>query len=74
MGKKCPYCDAEMELGYIQCRDSLCWTKKKRLAVAFPSLNKMSVKLGVENGPFSGTAMEAYLCRSCKKIVIDYSE
>lgn len=26
---KCPYCNDEMNQGYIQCRDGLYWTPKK---------------------------------------------
>lgn len=69
--KKCPYCNEEMESGYIQCRDGLWWAKKKRLVAAFPNLDKMSVKLSIEDGPFSGCAARAYLCRTCKKIIVD---
>ncbi len=73
MNKNCPYCNEEMEMGYIQCRDGICWTEKKRLVAALPSLSKASVRLGMENGLFSGVIAEAYLCRACKKIVIDYA-
>lgn len=73
MDRKCPYCGKEMEMGYIQCRDDIWWAEKKRLAAAFPSLSKKAVKLAVSEF-FSEAAVEAYLCRGCKKIEIDYSE
>ena len=72
MDKKCPYCNREMELGYIQCRDSFCWAKKKRFSAALSGLSKTSVKLAASQF-FFFFFVEAYLCRACKKIVIDYS-
>lgn len=27
---KCPYCQQEMEPGYIQCRDGVYWSEKER--------------------------------------------
>lgn len=72
-GEKCPYCKGEMEQGYIQCRDSIWWAKKKHFSAALSGLCKTSVRLAA-NEFFSEAAVEAYLCRLCKKIVIDYSK
>lgn len=71
---KCPYCDTEMELRYIQCRDGVSWSKKKNPIAALSSLSSSSVILASGGGPFSGAAVEAYNCPKCKKIIIDYSE
>lgn len=71
MKKTCPYCNKDMEPGYIQCRDALWWAKKKRPVAALPSLDKTSVKLGTA-GLFNGDAVAAYLCRACKNIMIVY--
>lgn len=73
MSRNCPYCKEEMEQGYIQCRDGLWWAKKKRPVPALPSMNKESVKLGT-GGFLEGDTVEAYRCRACKKILIDYSD
>ncbi len=75
---KCPYCGAEMELGYIQCRDGVIWdTKIRKVAAwaAWPFVGKGSIHLGADGaGPFSGTSVAAYNCNGCKKIIIDYSQ
>lgn len=44
MSMKCPYCNSEMILGYIQCRDGVSWSEKMRLIAAIPPLS---------NSPFS---------------------
>ncbi|MEA5040334.1 MAG: PF20097 family protein [Clostridiaceae bacterium] len=69
---KCPYCDEEMQLGYIQCRDGVIWDTKKRIVAALPSIRSSSIALGSGDGPFSGSSVLAYNCENCKKIVIDY--
>lgn len=74
MSKKCPYCSHEMESGYIQCRDGVSWTKKKKAIAALPSSDASSTILASGGGPFSGAAVEAYRCRECKTIIINYSE
>lgn len=71
--RKCPYCDNEMELGYIQSRDGVVWSKKKRTFAALPELSKSSVLLASSDGAFSGEALECYNCPACKKIIIDYN-
>ena len=65
---KCPYCDKEMEPGYIQCRDSVTWTPKKCLVAALSRLSRGSVALS------SGAAVQAYRCGDCKKVIIDVPE
>lgn len=68
----CPYCNAEMELGYIQSRDGLTWTRKKQPVPALAILGKGSVSL--ENGAAdSAQCVYAYKCSACKKVIIDYS-
>lgn len=70
---KCPYCDREMELGYIQSRDGVTWTPKKKLVSAFAILGKGSISLANGACDTSGTVF-AYKCKECKKVLIDYSE
>ena len=70
---KCPYCNKEMELGYIQSRDGVTWTPKKRLIPAFSILRKGSVSLANGAADYSG-CVYAYKCGECKKVIIDYSE
>lgn len=70
---KCPYCEKEMELGYIQCRDGVSWSRKKRAVAALSSLVN-EIPLATGGGAFSGAAVEAYRCAGCQKIVIDYGQ
>ena len=68
---KCPYCNKEMKLGYIQCRDGVTWTSKKQLVAALSFLCTDSVSL--ENGAANNSrTVYAYKCGRCKKVIIDY--
>ena len=68
----CPYCNKEMESGYIQCRDGVTWTPKKQLVAALSFFGKGSISL--ENGAADNSStVYAYKCGTCKKVVIDYS-
>ena len=69
----CPYCEKEMELGYIQCRDGLHWTSKKVFAAALSGFGKDCISL--ENGAGrNNTVVYAYKCSECKKVIIDYTD
>lgn len=63
---KCPYCNNEMDKGYIQSRDDLYWTEKTRLLSALPPLR--GEWTSIENPAV------CYRCIECKKLVIDYGE
>lgn len=68
----CPYCGKEMEKGVIQSPHEISWKKKKSF-FGRAMFHEGSVVLS-ELSFMSGSAVIAYLCRDCKKIVIDYSE
>lgn len=68
---KCPYCEKEMELGYIQSRDGMYWTSKKVFAPVLSGLVKDSISL--ENGAGrNNTVVYAYKCSACKKVIIEF--
>ena len=72
---KCPYCGNEMELGLIQSPHKLSWIKgKEKRTFPVARFHKGSVVLcALKPKTFaSGCAVEAFLCRSCKKVIIDY--
>lgn len=70
---KCPYCEKEMELGYVQCRDGVTWTKNKFFIAALSSISKGAASL--ENGAADdSSAVYAYKCSGCKKVIIDYGK
>lgn len=70
---KCPYCDEEMEKGYIVSDAmTMAWRKEK---------HKSARVRGKEDGVqlsrqmFGASVLDnAYCCKNCKKIVLDYSE
>lgn len=42
---ECTYCNEEMTLGYIQCRDGVYWPPKKQLVSALAEFSKGSTSL-----------------------------
>lgn len=70
---KCPYCQQEMEPGYIQCRDGVYWSEKERKLAAIPPLSGKTLKLSSNETPFTAS-VRAWRCSECKKIVVDYGE
>lgn len=69
---KCPYCNEEMELGVIPSRLELAWFKgveRPKLGAKFHKDSVVLSKLSF----MEGSAVAAYLCRKCQKVVIDYS-
>ena len=71
---KCPYCEKEMELGFIQSPQELSWKKgDKRPLLGRAQIREGSVILS-ELSFLKGSAVTAFLCRECKKVIIDYSD
>ena len=71
---KCPYCGKAMEKGLIQSPQEIAWLKgKKRPLWGRAKLHDGSVVLSGLSVT-KGSAVAAYLCRECKKVLIDYSE
>jgi len=69
---KCPYCSAEMEKGVIQSPNEIAWLRKSHL-FGRADLHEGSVVLS-EFSFLTGSSVEAWLCRHCCKVVIDYQE
>ena len=70
---KCPFCQNEMQRGYIQCRDGVTWTPKMAMIGALSSWKKGSVSLSndIEG---SRSTVYAYHCGQCKNVIIPYGE
>lgn len=68
---RCPYCNNEMDLGFIQCRDGVTWTPKKQLVTALSILGKGSISLKIGAAGNSSTVY-AHRCKECRKVIIDY--
>ena len=69
---KCPYCGRGMEKGMIRSGHELNWSDKKYLFNR-AEFHPRSVLLG-ELDFFRGTSVTAWLCRECKKVIIDYGD
>ncbi len=71
---KCPYCGIEMEKGIIQDPHEISWNPgEERPDIGLAALHKGSVVLS-KFSLTKGSAVLAYLCRDCQKVVIDYSD
>lgn len=67
---KCPYCGNEMEQGFIQSPQEISWKKgDKRPFLGRAQFHEGSVILS-ELSFMKGSAVTAFLCRDCKKVII----
>lgn len=69
---KCPYCNNEMQKGYVQCRDGLYWTPKKQWVSALASLAIGAVPIGNDDMIKRNQQAVAYNCTNCKNVIISY--
>ena len=71
---QCPYCGAVMQEGAISSRQNLIWYPD-RIYHPFP-LKAFSQKQTIILGRYGvfRTAVVAHVCRSCKKMVVDYGD
>ena len=67
---RCPVCGKEMVQGYLQSGQRMAWVKAPHKVSLLPQ--KDEVLLG--NNMFRELSFEAYICKTCKKIMIDYSK
>ncbi len=69
---KCPYCNNDMEIGYIGSGQPLFWSKGESRQLFSTQFDEGSVVLSKLS--LFGSAVKAFLCRECQKILIDYSD
>ncbi len=67
---KCPFCVNQMEQGFLQGGNLLVWTKKRH----YLSLLTKEGEVELDRNYLVGTALPAWICRNCKKVIADYSE
>ncbi|MBE6037010.1 MAG: hypothetical protein E7223_05300 [Clostridiales bacterium] len=67
----CPYCGKEMTKGWVQSARKVLFTTTKKEGT-FIIGNRNDVVLTANN--FVGPSCAAYLCDTCKKVIIDYAE
>jgi len=71
---QCPYCGNVMEKGMIQSPHELNWRKgEKRKLFGASFLHPDSVVLS-EFSYLRGSAVTAWCCRACQKVIIDYGK
>ena len=70
----CPYCDHLMEEGIIQSSQEISWKKGiKRPMFGRASFHDDSLVLS-KLSFMKGSAVKAYLCRKCMKVIIDCAD
>lgn len=69
---ECPYCNKEMEKGVIQSQQEIAWHKEKHMFIR-ADMHKGSICLS-QFSFLKGSSVDAWLCRDCNKIIIDYAE
>lgn len=67
----CPFCGKEMEQGFVQSARRVLYTAQKNEG-PFSIKAKGDIVLTANN--WVNPTCVAYHCRSCKRVVIDYSE
>lgn len=68
----CPYCGQEMEKGYITTdANAVAWRKEKHESAL---VLKKSDGIQIAKNHFAACNFEAYCCRSCKKVIIEYGD
>ena len=66
---KCPYCGSEMTKGVVQSAREVFFTKEPH-TLWFRAKGNEEVVLSYDN--FSRPTCDAHICRTCRKVVIDY--
>ena len=70
----CPYCHNEMEEGMIQSPHEISWKRGNKIPLfGRAAFHEGSVILS-ELSYLKGSAVKAFLCRACKKVIIDYTD
>lgn len=70
---KCPYCNEEMERGFIISGHEIVWEPKRRYIGGSILYNDVVVLSEISLASlFKGNAVIAYNCKKCKKVIIDY--
>ena len=67
----CPYCQREMESGFIQSRNEIIFSVKEK-SLAVPIRKKGDIRL--TTNPIPPSVCTAWNCKVCHKILLDYGE
>ncbi len=66
----CPYCQEEMENGFLQAGNILVWVKKKHYFSLLPREDEVLL----DKNYLTGVFLPSWLCRRCKKVITEYEE
>ncbi len=67
---KCPFCEKDMEKGFLQSGNLMVWVKKKHMVSLLPKEGEVVL----DRNYLTGAAVPAWICRPCRKIVAEYEE
>jgi len=67
---KCPHCGVEMENGYLQCMRRVAWIKEPHKVSLMPKQGEVLL----ENNAVKDCIFVASICKSCQKMIVDYSD
>lgn len=63
----CPICGAPMEEGYLGAKFPLVWSPQPKRVLIVSGKEDESIR-----GGFAAKPVPAFLCRACRKVVLDY--
>lgn len=64
----CPICNMEMEQGFLQGEKRIAWVKNRHKVSLLPKKGEVLL----ENNTFKDFILTAWICKECKKILVDY--
>lgn len=65
----CPVCGQPMEQGFVQAGQMATWVKKKHLVSLLPREGEVML----DRNLMGYCAIPAYICKTCRKVLMDYS-
>lgn len=68
---RCPYCNCEMERGYIKSSHFIHWGKEKELRLLSDDIKLVKRTL---SSMFEGNFVESYYCSECRKIIVSLDQ
>lgn len=66
----CPVCGKEMEQGLLQGNQRVSWVKREHKLSLLPKTGEILL----ENKGMGSFLLTAWICKDCKKMVVDYSD
>ena len=67
---RCPECGHEMEEGLLQGVQRVAWVRKRHRLSLWPKKGEILLA----NNPFQDFVFPAWICKDCKKIIMEYGD